>query len=138
MDCSPKSVLVVDDELLIRDLLYDFFTERNWSVAVCDSSDRAMEQLKTRRFDIALVDLKLPESDGLALIGKVKAFFPELPTMIITGFPSLDSAISAVRLKVEDYVVKPFNINKLFKAVDAIVESRREARENANSRTEDL
>lgn len=138
MDCSPKSVLVVDDELLIRDLLYDFFTERNWSVSVCDSSDKALELLKTRRYDIALIDLKLPDSDGLALIGKIKAFFPDLPSMIVTGFPSLESAISAVRLKIDDYVVKPFNINKLYKAVDAIVESRRKAREEANSRTEDM
>lgn len=125
MDTTPKSILIVDDELLIRDLLYDFFSERNWQVAVCEAADKAMEQLKNRRFEIIIVDLKLPESDGISLIGKVKAFFPDLPVVIITGFPSLDSAIAAIRLKIEDYIVKPFNINKLYKTVDAIIENRR-------------
>lgn len=125
LDNTPRSILIVDDELLIRDLLYDFFSERNWQVAVCESADKALEQLKNRRFEIVVVDLKLPESDGISLIGKVKAFFPDLPIVIVTGFPSVESAIAAVRLKVEDYIVKPFNINKLYKTVDSIIDSRR-------------
>ncbi len=127
MDITPKSILIVDDELLIRDLLYDFFSERNWQVTVCESADKAMEQLKNRRFELVIVDLKLPESDGISLIGKVKAFFPDLPILIVTGFPSLESAIAALRLKVEDYIVKPFNINKLYKTADSIIENRRQA-----------
>ncbi len=126
MDITPKSILIVDDELLIRDLLYDFFSERNWQVTVCESADKAMEQLKNRRFELVIVDLKLPESDGISLIGKVKAFFPDLPILIVTGFPSLESAIAALRLKVEDYIVKPFNINKLYKTADSIIENRRQ------------
>ena len=127
MDITPKSILIVDDELLIRDLLYDFFSERNWQVTVCESADKAMEQLKNRRFELVIVDLKLPESDGISLIGKVKAFFPDLPILIVTGFPSLESAIAALRLKVEDYILKPFNINKLYKTADSIIENRRQA-----------
>jgi DNA-binding response OmpR family regulator len=126
LDITPKSILIVDDELLIRDLLYDFFSERNWQVTVCESADKAMEQLKNRRFELVIVDLKLPESDGISLIGKVKAFFPDLPILIVTGFPSLESAIAALRLKVEDYIVKPFNINKLYKTADSIIENRRQ------------
>ncbi len=137
MDKTPKSILVVDDELLIRDLLYDFFSERDWQVTVCESADKAIEQLKNRRFEIVVVDLKLPESDGLSLIGKIKAFFPDLPILIVTGFPSLESAISAVRLKVEDYIVKPFNINKLFKTVDSIIENRRNIKKAHEEETED-
>lgn len=112
-----KNILIVDDELLIRDLLYDFFSEKNWIVSVSDSGSNALELLKTRRFDLALVDLKMPEIDGIALIKSMQARYPSLPIVIITAFPSFESAVEALRLKIEDYVTKPFNINKLFKTV---------------------
>lgn len=116
-----KNILIVDDELLIRDLLYDFFSEKNWIVSVSDSGSNALEILKTRRFDLALVDLKMPEIDGISLIKSIKARYPALPIIIITAFPSFESAVEALRLKIEDYITKPFNINKLFKTVCEIL-----------------
>lgn len=112
-----KNILIVDDELLIRDLLYDFFSEKNWIVSVSDSGSRALELLKTRRFDLALIDLKMPDIDGIDLIKSMQARYPSLPIVIITAFPSFESAVEALRLKIEDYITKPFNINKLFKTV---------------------
>ncbi len=116
-----KNILIVDDELLIRDLLYDFFSEKNWIVSVSDSGSNALEILKTRRFDLALVDLKMPEIDGISLIKSIKSRYPALPIVIITAFPSFESAVEALRLKIEDYITKPFNINKLFKTVCEIL-----------------
>ena len=116
-----KNILVVDDELLIRDLLYDFFSEKNWIVSVSDSSSKALEIMKTRQFDLALIDLKMPEVDGIALIKNIKARYPSLPIVIITAFPSFESAVEAIRLKIDDYITKPFNINKLFKTVCEIL-----------------
>lgn len=116
-----KNILVVDDELLIRDLLYDFFSEKNWIVSVSDSGSKALEILKTRRFDLALIDLKMPEIDGIDLIKSIKARYPSLPIVIITAFPSFESAVEALRLKIEDYITKPFNINKLFKLICEIL-----------------
>jgi len=112
-----KNILIVDDELLIRDLLYDFFSEKNWIVSVSDSGDRALELLKTRRFDLALIDLKMPEIDGISLIKSIQARYPSISIVIITAFPSFESAVEALRLKIDDYITKPFNINKLFKTV---------------------
>ena len=123
---NRNSILVVDDELLIRDLLYDFFSEKGWHVSVHESSERALEILRNRNFDIALVDLKMPEVDGIDFIKKIRNFKPQLPVVIMTAFPSTDTAIEALRLKVNDYIIKPFNINKLFKTLDDLIsESRR-------------
>ena len=121
-----KNIVVVDDELLIRDLLYDFFSERDWGVAVYGSSENALEAVRTKKYDIVLVDLKLPEVDGISLVSKIKDLYPELPVVIMTAFPSVETAIEALRLKVDDYIIKPFNINRLFKTLDAIVEKNRE------------
>lgn len=124
-----KNILIVDDELLIRDLLYDFFAEKGWIVSVSDSSSKALEILKSRRFDIALIDLKMPEVDGIALIKSIKAYNSTLPVVIITAFPSFESAVEALKLKVDDYITKPFNINKLFKTICDILDKSREQKE---------
>lgn len=120
-------ILVVDDELLIRDLLYDFFSGQGWDIVVADGGQKAVQYLKNQQFDLVLTDLKMPDMDGLDLTGKIRSLYRDLPVIIMTGFPSFDSAVAALRNKVEDYVVKPFNINQLFKAVKRVVEERRQA-----------
>ncbi len=112
-----KSVLVVDDELLIRDLLYDFFLEKGYKVAVADSGPAALEKLARQSFDVLLVDLKMPAMDGIEFIKEARKKKIETPVVIITGFPSLETALEALRQRVHDYVIKPFNINQLFATV---------------------
>jgi two-component system nitrogen regulation response regulator NtrX len=120
-------ILAVDDELLIRDLLYDFFSGQGWDIVVADGGHKAVQYLKNQQFDLVLTDLKMPDMDGLDLIGKIRSLYGDLPVIIMTGFPSFDSAVAALRNKVEDYVVKPFNINQLFKAAKKAVDGRRQA-----------
>jgi DNA-binding NtrC family response regulator len=115
---QQHSILVVDDELLIRDLLYDFFSEQGWDIVVAESGDRALELLKEKNIDVVLTDIKMPEMDGLSLVSHVKQTHPDIPIVVMTGYPSVDSAVAALRSKVADYVVKPFNINQLFKLIE--------------------
>ena len=69
---NKPSILVVDDELLIRDLLYDFFTGQGWDIAVAENGDKALEMTRARKFDLVLTDVKMPEMDGLALTGHIR------------------------------------------------------------------
>jgi DNA-binding response OmpR family regulator len=124
-----KNIIIVDDELLIRDLLYDFFSEKDWGVSVFDNGEKALEAIKNRRYDIGLVDLKMPEIDGLSFVKKLRNTHPTIPVVIMTAFPSVDTAVEALRLKVDDYIIKPFNINKLFKTLDALIEHHRKKAE---------
>jgi two-component system response regulator AtoC len=120
-------ILVVDDELLIRDLLYDFFTSQDWDIVVAEGGQKAIEFLKNQRFDVVLTDLKMPDIDGMDLTGRIRNLYGDLPVIIMTGYPSLDSAVEALRYKVDDYIVKPFNVNQLFKTVKRVVELRRQS-----------
>ena len=121
---TKPSILVVDDELLIRDLLYDFFTGQGWDISVAEDGERALEIMRSRDFDLVLTDIKMPEMDGLDLTSHVKRDHPDLPVVLMTGFPSVDTAVEALRKKVDDYVIKPFNINQLYKLVEAKVKVR--------------
>jgi len=127
---DKNKILVIDDELLIRDLLYDFFAEKGWDVAVADTSNAGLELLRNRHFDFALIDLKMPEFDGMALIRKLRSLYPDLPIAIITAFPSFETAVEALRLKVDDYFTKPFNINQLYKTICNIVEEHKKVRQD--------
>ncbi len=117
-----KSIIIIDDELLIRDLLYDHFSEREWLVSVSESGEKSLELLRNRAYNIALVDIRMPDMDGLSFVRKLRDLYPSLPVVIMTGFPTVETAIEAIRLKVDDYFIKPFNINKLYKTIEILVE----------------
>lgn len=116
---NRPSILVVDDELLIRDLLYDFFTQQGWDIAIAESGEKALEILRDKKVDLMLTDLRMPAMDGMTLTSQVREDYPDIPVVIMTGYPSVDSAVDALRQRVADYVIKPFNINKLYKTIEA-------------------
>ncbi len=113
-----NNILVVDDELLIRDLIYDFFNEREWDVTIVDNGERALRAFENGDFNVVLTDLKMPEMDGATLIDRMKEVKPDQPIVVVTGYPSVDSAIRALQQRVDDYIVKPFSMPKLFKSVE--------------------
>jgi DNA-binding response OmpR family regulator len=115
-------ILVVDDELLIRDLLYDFFSSRNYDIILAESGSKALEILGVEDIDLILTDLKMPDMDGLEMIRRADTKKNGPPVIIMTGFPSIESAIEAIRLRVADYIIKPFNINRLFESIEAVLE----------------
>lgn len=114
-----RSILVVDDELLIRDLLYDFFKDQGWDISIAENGEKAMEVMRAKNVDLVLSDVKMPEMDGLDLSRKLRESYPKVPVVLMTGYPSVDSVIDALRNKVVDYIVKPFNINQLYKTVES-------------------
>lgn len=124
------SILVVDDELLIRDLLYDFFQGQGWQISVAESSEKALEILDSREFDVILSDIKMPHMDGLALTEEIRKNHPQMPVVLMTGYPSVESAIGALRQKVADYIIKPFNINQLYKIVETQVKLKENIQED--------
>ena len=114
---DQPSILVVDDELLIRDLLYDFFLDQGWDISVAEDGQKALRILEDKKIDLLLTDIKMPQMDGIDLTALVKKEYPDMPVIIMTGYPSVDSAVSALRQKVADYIIKPFNINQLYKTI---------------------
>jgi DNA-binding NtrC family response regulator len=122
-------ILVVDDELLIRDLLYDFFITEGWDIVVAENGQKAIDYLRNQKFDIVLTDIRMPDVSGLDLTDRIRALYGDLPIVIMTGYPSLETAVAALRHKVDDYIIKPFNINQLYRTIKKTVEDRRQAAE---------
>ncbi|GAB4322570.1 MAG: hypothetical protein Kow0074_14240 [Candidatus Zixiibacteriota bacterium] len=114
-------ILIVDDELLIRDLLYDYFSARDFEITVAENGQRALSLINEESFDTVILDIKMPDMDGLQLTEEIRQHHGMLPIILITGYPSVESAIEALRRKVDDYFVKPVNLTHLRRAVESAV-----------------
>lgn len=130
--CMPTKgkILVVDDELLLRDLLFEFFNNNGYTVEAVDGGRKALDCLSKDAFDVALIDLRMPEMDGIQLTQAIRQSDPDLPVIIMTAYPSFDSAVRALREKAYDYVVKPFKIPHLAVIVERAIKEHELIRQN--------
>lgn len=111
----PFEVLVVDDEVDVRELLVEYFRDRGFEVASAADGRGAIAAIERSpaRFGLIMTDLQLPGADGLAVLRSAKQANPSIYVVIITGYASLDSAIQAVRFGAYDYLTKPFSLGQI-------------------------
>jgi CheY-like chemotaxis protein len=110
---QPVKILVADDELKIGELLSECLSDTGYQVQTFAYSLDALRALKSTRYDLLLTDLKMPVMDGLELATRARRIDPEIVIVLITGYASVDSVVQALRAGVDDYVIKPFEIDDL-------------------------
>ena len=113
----PRSVLVVDDEENFLVLLQWFLSQRGYEVVTASSADAALEQLSGRRFDIALIDVRLGTSDGLALLEEMTKSLPRPNVFMMTAYPTVSSIKQAFDKGASRYLTKPVDLQELAKAL---------------------
>lgn len=106
-------VLVADDDQIFLEILAETVEEAGAEVELAPDGMAALEQLSSGEFDILISDLNMPRMDGLALLRQVRALYPHILSILITGFGSLESAIEALRLGAYDYIQKPFMVEQV-------------------------
>jgi DNA-binding NtrC family response regulator len=106
-------VLVADDDEIFLEILAETVEETGATVELASDGLVALELLAARDFDILISDLNMPRMDGLTLLKQVRALYPHILSILITGFGSLESAIQALRLGAYDYVQKPFMVEQV-------------------------
>ncbi len=124
---KSATVLVVDDSRLNRRVLSDLLREAGHHVVATESAVDALRLLGERRFDLLLLDLVLPEMDGLVLLARVKQSpdTRDLPVIMITGTEDMQSAAQCIQQGAEDYLLKPFDPILLRARIDACIEKSR-------------
>lgn len=110
-------VLVVDDENTLRHFLRLNLQEQGYQVAEAADGQSALQLINQRHFDVALVDLRLTDMDGLEIVRHLRQVAPETSVIILTAYATLDSAIEALRHGAHDYLTKPFNTADLLTSV---------------------
>ncbi|MDG6934598.1 MAG: response regulator [Nitrososphaerota archaeon] len=118
------SILLVDDDQGIRDTLAMVLKSYGHSVKCAASAKEALDMLKGADFDVLLVDIRLPDIDGIQLLHRVPDETPRSRAIVITGYPTLDNAIGAANEGADGYLLKPFEVRELLEKIQLMVESR--------------
>ena len=136
MTAAAPVLLVVDDDQVARELLAETLGREGYRVRVAGGGEEALRLAGAEPFDMALVDLRMPDLDGLAVLKKLALIQPHLPVVILTAFATIETAIQAVNAGAFDYLSKPFRMEEIKIVVRRTLDARRLARENLQYRQE--
>jgi putative nucleotidyltransferase with HDIG domain len=128
---SPEmSLLIVDDELSVRELLAEALASFGYRTHKAADAAEAFEAVRDRPIDLVLTDIEMPGESGMDLLHRVKSHDPDLDVIMVTGVVDAKTAINSIRQGASDYVTKPFNLEEVQIVVDRTLEKRRLIREN--------
>ena len=130
MAIDRTSILVVDDEENLRNLLSKIVSDGGHVVETAADGEAALAKYKASRYDLVLLDLKLPKLDGMSVLRGIMAHDPDALVIIITAFSTIDTAIEAIKLGAYHYVGKPFRPEELMIVVNQALERGRLVKEN--------
>jgi len=123
MSTRPR-ILVIDDDPVVRQSC-ERILEQDYDVTLVETGREGLEALAGGSFHLALVDLKLPDTNGMDILRQAPDQFPDVPIIIITGYSTIQSAVEAIKVGAFDYVAKPFTPDDLTAAVEKAVRQRR-------------
>jgi len=125
---EKSRILVVDDDEDIRKTLSVILEEEGYNVDTAANGKEAIEKSNSNFYNLALIDIRLPDIEGTALLTEMKETTPKMIKIIITGYAELDNAIEAVNRGADGYLVKPLKIDKLLEMIREHLKRQEEAR----------
>lgn len=133
---SDRCVLVVDDEPDLRQTVAESLEAEGIQVTQVATAAEAMAKLRDFAFDALVVDLRLPDADGLEVLDAALDRYPEIQAVVITGFGGVEEAVKAIRRGAVDFLIKPFQLSRLSRVLMGGFEQRRLIQENAELRAQ--
>ena len=135
-----SSILIVDDEKDIRELIGDILKDEGFAVRLAANSDACMAEINAEPPALMILDIWLKDSqmDGIDILKTVKRDNPDVPVVIISGHGNIEIAVAAIKQGAYDFIEKPFNIDQLMVVVSRAMETSRLRRENADLRRRDV
>lgn len=128
MEKQKKSILIIDDDKYIQQIFTRILMKQGYHTDSAETGQEAMEKLQNQRYDLALIDVKLPDINGTDLISRIHVAHPNMIKIAITGFPSLEDATKVIDRGASAYLVKPIKSEELIR-IFAEKLNKREAEE---------
>ena len=136
MSAPSPVLLVADDDQVARELLAEALGREGYLVRLAAGGEECLRLAAAEPFDMALVDLRMPDLDGLGVLKQLGTIQPDLPVVILTAFATIETAIEAVTAGASDYLSKPFRMEEIKFVVRRTLDARRLTRENLQFRQE--
>jgi DNA-binding NtrC family response regulator len=118
------NILVVDDDQDVCEYLQDFLVSEGFSVTVINDPTATLNVLKTAEFHVVVLDLMMPKLNGIDLLHQIRQADDDVAVIILTGYPSLETATSSIEHDVSAYIKKPFSINEFREAINRIAKKK--------------
>ncbi|MDY0151379.1 MAG: sigma-54 dependent transcriptional regulator [Candidatus Cloacimonas sp.] len=126
---NPEHILIVDDNEDTLQMIRRKINAHGWVTTTASDVNQALSILANSKIDLVLTDYKMPKVTGLELIRHLNSHFPEIPVIMITGYPSIEGAVEAVKVGAEEYLSKPFTDDELFCAIDSVIAKIRQKKQ---------
>ena len=131
---EKAKVLVVDDEAVVRESYLRSLAGVNYRVRTALDAEEAIRLMEAESFDVVLVDIRMPGMDGISLLREIKTRWPESEVVVVTGYPTIESAKEAVRLGAYNYLTKPIGPREIQEAAgSALLQKRWSLKEDHSS-----
>jgi DNA-binding response OmpR family regulator len=115
-------ILVIDDEPVVLNSCRKVLEEDGFDVYLVPSADEALKAMKKEGFDLLLVDVKMPKHDGIYLMQKVKEKWPDVPIIVMSGYPTPDTITDGAKMGAEAFIAKPFTPDELLESIRQVIQ----------------
>ncbi|MCJ7457337.1 response regulator [Candidatus Bathyarchaeota archaeon] len=127
-ELEQARILVIDDDVAVRESHEAMLKANGYEVDVAENGKEAIDKSNANFYNLALVDLRLPDMDGIELLTSMREAVPKTVKIIITGYPSQENAIEAVNRGADGYMVKPYTMEELLRKIKEQLQKQQEAK----------
>lgn len=121
-------ILIVDDDESIRKVIATILEEEGYNVESVETAKKGIEKSESSFYNLALIDIHLPDMEGIELLAKMHETKPRMRKIIITGYPTLENAVAAVNKGADAYILKPFDVEKILATIRDQLQKQNEER----------
>jgi len=131
-------ILVVDDDENIRKVLTAILEDEGYIVESVGTAKKAIVKTGKKFYNLGLIDIRLPDMEGIELLTRMKDTTPKMRKIIITGYPTLQNAVEAVNRGADAYVIKPFDVKKVLKTIEEELIKQQEEKRYSQEKVADF
>lgn len=121
---TKAKILVIDDEQGIRDMLSFELGQQGYEITTAPNGEEGIERVKKKKFDLVILDLKMPKLSGTETLKEIKKIDPAIEAIVATGYGTVETAVECMKMGAYDYIAKPFNINELSILIERVLEKK--------------
>jgi len=131
-------ILLVDDDETIRTTMIAILEDEGYDVDSAPNGKEAIKKTQEQTYNLALLDIRLPDMEGVELLGRMKDSIPRMRKIMVTGFPSLQNAVEAVNKSADAYLIKPVDVDKLLATVKEQLQKQEEDKKFSEQKVADF
>ena len=131
---KPSRILVIDDDENIRKVLKTILEDEGYIIDTAETAKIGIEKSQKGFFNLALIDVRLPDMEGIELLSKLRDTKPKMRKIIVTGYPTLQNAVAAVNKGADAYVMKPFDVEKILQTIKEQLQKQAEEKKYSEAK----